>query len=59
MMLTTAQKQTYLDQGFVLIPQAISADKIAAMVDALQGWIEESRHHDKNYGAKINVMVHF
>ena len=59
MMLTTAQKQTYLDQGFVLIPQAISADKIAAMVDALQGWIEESRHHDKNYGATRNGKSRF
>ena len=58
-MLTTVQKKTYLDQGFVLIPQVISPHKITAMVDALQGWIEESRQHDKNYGATVNGKARF
>ena len=58
-MLTAAQKQTYLDQGFVLIPQAISANKIAAMAEELQGWIEESRDHNKNYGATRNGKSRF
>ena len=42
-MLTEAQKQTYKDQGFVLIPQAIGAENIAAMALELEKWIEESR----------------
>lgn len=58
-MLTTAQKQAYLDQGFVLIPQVIRADKIAAMAEELQGWIEESRNHDKNYGTTVNGKSRF
>lgn len=58
-MLTEAQKQTYLDQGFVLIPGAISADKIAAMGKELQSWIEESRNHEKNYGTMLNGKARF
>jgi len=58
-MLTAAQKQTYLDQGFVLIPQAIGTDKISAMADELQGWIEESRKHSKNYGSTPNGKSRF
>jgi ectoine hydroxylase-related dioxygenase (phytanoyl-CoA dioxygenase family) len=58
-MLTEAQKQTYLTQGFVLIPQVISADKITAMTEELQGWIEESRNHSKNYGDTPNGKSRF
>lgn len=58
-MLTAAQKQTYIDRGFVLIPQVIGADKIAAMGEELQTWIEESRNHDKNYGTTLNGKSRF
>jgi len=58
-MLTEAQKQTYKDQGFVLIPQVIGAEKIAAMVVELEKWIEESRDHNKNYGSTRNGKARF
>lgn len=58
-MLTEAQKQTYKDQGFVLIPQAIGAEKIAAMGLELEKWIEESRSHNKNYGSTRNGKARF
>ncbi|HCH32050.1 MAG TPA: restriction endonuclease subunit S [Oceanospirillaceae bacterium] len=58
-MLTEAQKQTYKDQGFVLIPQAIGAEKIAAMGLELEKWIEESRSHNKNYGSSRNGKARF
>jgi len=58
-MLTEAQKQTYKDQGFVLIPQAIGAENIAAMALELEKWIEESRNHKKNYGSSRNGKARF
>jgi ectoine hydroxylase-related dioxygenase (phytanoyl-CoA dioxygenase family) len=58
-MLTEAQKQTYKDQGFVLIPQAIGAENIAAMALELEKWIEESRNHKKNYGSTRNGKARF
>ncbi|HIG37155.1 MAG TPA: phytanoyl-CoA dioxygenase family protein, partial [Oceanospirillaceae bacterium] len=49
----------YKDQGFVLIPQAIGAEKIAAMALELEKWIEESRSHNKNYGSSRNGKARF
>ena len=41
-MLTKEQVKTYVRDGFVIVPKVISSDKLQAMRDELNKWIEES-----------------
>ncbi len=54
-MLTKAQVETYTRDGFVIIPKVISSDKLQAMRDELDKWIEESKSYKENYGKHLMV----
>jgi ectoine hydroxylase-related dioxygenase (phytanoyl-CoA dioxygenase family) len=58
-MLTKAQVETYTRDGFVIIPKAISSDKLQAMRDELDKWIEESKSYKDNYGKTPNGKARF
>mgnify|MGYP006089040461 FL=1 len=58
-MLTENQKNTYKQDGFVVIPKVISSKNLKAMQDELEKWIEESKKHNKNYGKTPNGKAQF
>ena len=45
-MLTKAQIETYKQDGFVVVSQVISSDKIQAMKTELDKWIEIKAHNE-------------
>ena len=51
-MLTKEQVKTYIRDGFVIVPKVISSDKLQAMRDELNKWIEESKNYKDNYSNK-------
>lgn len=58
-MLNKAQIETYQKDGFVVVPQVISNDKIQAMKAELDKWIEESKSQKENYGNMPNGKARF
>jgi len=58
-MLTKAQVETYARDGFIIIPKIISSDKLQAMRDELDKWIEESKSYKENYGETPNGKARF
>ena len=49
-MLDAADKALFREQGYLHVPGVVSPAELAAMRAALDGWIEESRSHDRNWG---------
>ena len=49
-MLDAADRVLFREQGYLHVPGVVSPAELAAMRAALDGWIEESRSHDKNWG---------
>tara|TARA_B100001123_G_C15194161_1_gene980653 strand:+ start:393 stop:1268 length:876 start_codon:yes stop_codon:yes gene_type:complete len=58
-MLTKEQVKTYVRDGFVIVPKVISSDKLQAMRDELNKWIEESKNYRDNYGDTPNGKARF
>ena len=58
-MLTKEQVKTYVRDGFVIVPKVISSDKLQAMRDELNKWIEESKNYKDNYGDTPNGKARF
>ena len=58
-MLTKEQVKTYIRDGFVIVPKVISSDKLQALRDELNKWIEESKNYKDNYGDIPNVKARF
>jgi len=58
-MLSAEQISSFKDKGYVLIPDLIPQDLIQRLRDELQGWIEESRAHSKNYGKTLDGKARF
>lgn len=58
-MLTKDQIKTYNEDGFVVVSQVISKEKLKAMRNELKKWIEESKTHKKNYGKTQNGKAQF
>ena len=58
-MLTKEQVKTYIRDGFVIVPKVISSDKLQAMRDELNKWIEESKNYKDNYGDTPNGKARF
>ena len=49
-MLTPAQKESFRTNGYLLMPGLVDAAAVAALSCDVDGWIEESRAHDSNWG---------
>ena len=45
--------------GYVLMENAITADQLAALKDQLHRWIDESRHHESNFGEIMDGRPRF
>ena len=58
-MLSKEQVKTYIRDGFVIVPKVISSDKLQAMRDELNKWIEESKNYKDNYGDTPNGKARF
>ena len=58
-MLTQKQKETYANDGYVILSNIISDKNLQAMQTDLNKWIEESKGHQDNYGETKNGKARF
>jgi ectoine hydroxylase-related dioxygenase (phytanoyl-CoA dioxygenase family) len=58
-MLNNSQKESYRQDGFVVVPNTISIENLKAMTIELDNWIEESKRHTENYGETLNGKARF
>ena len=49
-MLTTEQRDSFRSEGYLLLPGLVDPASLAAVSRDVDGWIEESRGHDANWG---------
>ena len=57
--LTAAQVETFRTTGCVTLPNAVSPAQLAAMLAALDAWIEASRAHTEPYGETLDGRARF
>ena len=58
-MLTQKQKETYANDGYVILSNIIPDKNLQAMQTDLDKWIEESKDHQENYGETKNGKARF
>lgn len=58
-MLGEAEVARFHEDGFVVARGAVEAPLLAALKDALAGWVEESRAHTRNYGETLDGRPRF
>ena len=57
--LTAVQLQTFERDGYLLLENAIPADKLEVLRADFNQWVEESREHTENYGETIDGRSRF
>lgn len=57
--LSAAEVVQFREQGYVVARQIVPAATIRRLTDEIDGWIEESRRHQKNYGETLNGKARF
>lgn len=57
--LTAADVERYRQDGYVVVPDAVTADQLAAMRADFDRWVEESRAHDAPWGEMLDGRPRF
>ncbi len=57
--LTKAEKDFFRDEGYLVLEEAVSGDLLAKLKADFDGWIEESRDHQRSYGQMIDGRPRF
>lgn len=57
--LSDTQVKAFQDTGCITVPDAVEPAMLAAINADLEGWIEESRAHDKPYGKLLDGRARF
>ena len=57
--LSEAQREAFERDGYLVAQDAISPEQLAALRDQLDGWVEESRGHDRPFGETIDKLPRF
>ncbi len=57
--LSDEQVETFWREGYVLLPEAVLAEDLAALQKAVAGWIEESRGHAGPWGTTMDGRPRF
>ena len=57
--LSQEQKDRFWHDGFLVVPDAVSADMLAALRGEFAGWVEESRAHSEDYGETLDGRARF
>jgi len=57
--LTAQQIEAFQRDGLVVAGDAVTPHQLAALRETFDGWLEESRGHDRNYGAMIDGRPRF
>jgi ectoine hydroxylase-related dioxygenase (phytanoyl-CoA dioxygenase family) len=59
MALSAEQIAQFREEGYVVVRGAVPPATIKRLTDEIDGWIEESRGHAKNYGETVNGKARF
>ncbi len=57
--LSFTEIEQFRDQGYLLLPDAVTPEELAAINADLDAWVEESRGHAANYGTCIDGRPRF
>ena len=57
--LTAAQIEAFQRDGLVVAEDAVTPAQLAALREAFDDWLEESRDHDRNYGEMVDGRPRF
>src|SRR5215510_9314681 len=57
--LSPEQIAQFREQGYIVVRGAVPPATIKRLTDEIDGWIEESRGHAKNYGETVNGKARF
>ncbi len=57
--LSDTDRQTFWEQGWILLEDAVSPEQLAALRADMADWVAESRAHDRNFGRTINDKPRF
>lgn len=58
-MLTAKQIDHFKQHGYVVAKGGATPVQLRALIDELDGWIEQSRHHSKNFGSMDDGKARF
>ncbi|NKB61387.1 MAG: hypothetical protein GKR95_04345 [Gammaproteobacteria bacterium] len=58
-MLNKTQLKFYKKNGFVIVPNVISSEKLDSLQQKVDEWTSESRNYDRNYGKLIDGRARF
>ena len=57
--LTRQQQEFFWQNGYLVVENAVSPELLSELQSVFQGWVEESRQHDVNWGETINGKPRF
>lgn len=57
--LTQEQIDRFRRDGFLTVPDAVTAEELTALRDTFGGWVEESRAHSADYGETLDGRARF
>ena len=57
--LTEDQKDRFWRDGFILMEDAVTPEELASLREVFEGWVEESRCHDDDYGETLDGRARF
>lgn len=57
--LTEERKDQFWRDGFILVEDAVTPEKLANLRRVFEGWVEESRGHDDDYGEILDGRARF
>src|SRR5690606_12623975 len=57
--LTKDQIRRYREDGCLVVADAVNPALLQALRSDFEGWVEESRHHDRPYGETIDGRPRF
>lgn len=57
--LSQSQKDQFWRDGFLVVEDAVTPEQLNALRDVFDGWVEESRAHDADYGETMDGRARF
>jgi len=57
--LSAAQVESFHNDGYLFLDEALSSTQLAALVDDFAAWVEESRGHEAPYGITVDNRARF
>jgi ectoine hydroxylase-related dioxygenase (phytanoyl-CoA dioxygenase family) len=57
--LTQEQKDRFWRDGFLVVEDAVTPEQLAGLRSVFEGWVEESRQHDDDYGDTLDGRKRF